>query len=465
MVEEFGGLISSGHLRAGDKLPSVRQLSLQHRISVSTAISTLRELEVRGLAEARPQSGYYVRAPRVRAPEPAMSRPRSRAQAVSVSDLINQLVAAFDQPGAAPLGAALPDPDLLPLASLQRALARLSRSRPEYLARYGAPEGALRLRQKISERYLQFGTAIGTDELLITHGCAEALNLALRATCSPGDSIAIESPCYYGFLQILESLGLKACEVPTHPRDGLSVEALEKILAGPGGRSIKACLVSSNHSNPLGSTMPDAAKATLVQLCKRHNIGLIDDDLYGELHYAGPQPAPLRRFDPDGDTLLCSSFSKTLAPGARVGWIAAGRRVQQIRQLKFSGSISTGALMQEAIASVMEGSGYDRHLRRLRIACETQVHRAMELVLDYFPKGTLAAQPNGGFLLWVELPPGSDVLKLYRQAAAEGIEFAPGPLFSPAAGFGNALRLNCGHRMTPRIERAIVRLGELARSA
>lgn len=462
LAEEIGGLISAGKLRAGERLPSVRALSEQRRVSATTAVAVLRELELRGLAEARPQSGYYVRTPRLALAEPAMSRPRARAQKVTVSGLIGNLTAAFERPDAAPLGAALPDPELLPRAPLQRALARLARSRPELVFSYGPPEGSVALRRHIAARYRELGVDVAEGELVITNGCMEAINLALRATCRPGDSVAIESPCYYGFLQVLEALGLKAQEVPTHPREGLSVEALERLLGGSEGRSIKACLLSANNSNPLGATMPDAAKAALARLCRQRKVALIEDDLYGELHYAGPRPLPLRGFAGEGPSLLCSSFSKTVAPGARIGWIAAGALTARVRELKFAGSVTTGGLMQEAIAELMRGSSYARHLRRLRAAAQSQVQRGISLVLEYFPPGTRVAQPAGGFLLWVELPKGTDALRLYERAAAEDIEFAPGALFSASGSFGNALRLACGRVMTPRIERAITRLGQLA---
>ncbi|MFP5304831.1 MAG: PLP-dependent aminotransferase family protein, partial [Gammaproteobacteria bacterium] len=226
------------------------------------------------------------------------------------------------------------------------------------------------------------------------------------------------------------------------------------------GRGIKACLLSPAHSNPSGATMADAEKAALVALCRRHGVALIEDDLYGELQFSGRRRLPLRHFD--ADVILCGSFSKTLAPGARVGWIAAARHAEPVRRLKFAASVTTAPLLQEAVAELLEGGVYDRHLRRFRAACELQLRHATRLVLEAFPEGTRVMQPDGGFLLWVQLPVGTDALELYRRAIAEGIEFAPGALFG--SGFADCLRLNCGHRITPRIERAIRRLGALARA-
>lgn len=467
IADQLGTLIRSGRIGAGTRLPSVRELAQQHRVSVATAVGALRTLEFRELAEARPRSGYFARLPRAAVAEPAMSRPPLRARSVKVSDVIAQM---FSAGGArdldpVPLGAALPDPELLPVKALQRVTARLARTAPRLLSGYGLLDGSPRLRRWLVARYLRSGAMLDESELLITNGCMEALNLALRAVCAPGDGVAVESPCYFGFLQVIEALGLKACAVPTHPRHGLSVDALERALSGPDGRGIKACLLSPAHSNPSGATMSDADKAALLALCRRHGVALIEDDLYGELQFSGPRPRPLRSFDERGEVILCGSFSKTLAPGAHVGWIAAGPHAEPVRRLKFAASASTPPLVQEAIVELLEGGIYDRHLRRLRAACEAQLRQATRCVLESFPEGTQVAQPDGGFLLWLQLPAGSDTLALYRRAAAEGLEFAPGPLFGSSAGFAGALRINCGHRITPRVERAIRRLGALAGAA
>jgi DNA-binding transcriptional MocR family regulator len=467
IADDIAGQIHSGRIAAGSRLPSVRELAAQRKVSIATAIGALRALEFRELVEARPRSGYFARLPPPAAPEPPISRPPSRTRSVKVSDVITQMFSTADAqaPRSVPLGAAFPDPELLPTQALQRATARLARTSPRLLSGYGPLEGSPRLRRWIAARYLRSSTAIDASELVVTNGGMEALQLALRAVCVPGDAVAVESPCYFGFLQVLETLNLKACEIPTHPRSGLSVEALERVLNSPTGRSIKACLLCPTHSNPLGATMTDADKAALVELCRRHKVALIEDDLYGELQYTERRPLPLRHFDPQGEVMLCSSFSKTLAPGARVGFIAAGRNTERVRALKFAASVSTAPLMQEALAKVLDGSLYDRHLRRLRAACEQQVQQAMRCILEAFPEGTRAVQPSGGFLLWVQLPDGADTLALYRRAAMEGVEFAPGPLFSSRGAFVDSLRLNCGHRMTPRIEAAFRRLGELARTA
>lgn len=465
IADDIAHLIHDGRIAAGSQLPSVRELATQRGVSATTAVSALRTLERWELAEARPRQGYFARLPPQRAPEPQIGAPPLRNRDVRISDVIARMFPgeSLSSARSVPLGAALPDPDLLPIRTLQRTTARLARTSPQLLSGYGPLEGSRRLRQWLATHYLRCQTVLDPAELVITNGGMEALELALGAVCQPGDTVAVESPCYFGFLQVIEALKLKACEVQTHPRTGLSVEALRTILTGPSGLAIKACLLCPTASNPLGATMPDANKKALVELCRTHHVALVEDDLYGELQYTERRPRPLRHFDTNADVILCGSFSKTLAPGARVGYIAAGRYAQRVRALKFATSVSTAPLMQTALAEVLESTLYERHLRRLRSACQAQVQQTMRCIAEYFPPGTRVVQPSGGFLLWVQLPTGSRSLEIYREAADEGLEFAPGPLFSASGqGFSDSLRLNCGHRVTSDTQAALQRLGAIA---
>jgi DNA-binding transcriptional MocR family regulator len=463
IAEELARLIETQALRPGERLPSVRRLARQKRISATTAVASLRSLERRGLIEARPQSGYFVRLRAQALAEPRLPRPRSSARPVGISGLIARLNEASLDPQIAPLGAAIPDPDLFPGRSLRRELAAATRREPRILTEYARDvAGHPLLRQEIVRHYAQLGCALHEDELTITNGCMEALNLAVRAVARAGDTIAVESPTYFGFLQIYESLGLKVLEVPTHPRDGLVVEALQERLAGRGGRAIRACVVIGNFSNPSGATLSDARKQQLVEVCARADIALIEDDIYGDLQHAGARPVPCKTFDANGGVMLCSSFSKTLAPGARVGFVSGGRWLDDIRLKKAITSVATPRVLQETLATYMHAGRYERHLVRLRRAFAEQVAHVAAVVEASFPAGTRLSRPQGGFVLWVELPGDIDTLAVYEQARAQGLDFAPGPLFSPAAGrYRNCLRLNCGKRWNAQLERALLRLGAL----
>ena len=327
------------------------------------------------------------------------------------------------------------------------------------------PPGSEALRRQVAKRSLEWGSTIAPDEIITTCGGTEALALALRAVTKSGDTVAVESPTYFGVLQVIESLGMKALEIPTHPREGISLEALS--LACERER-VKACLLMCNVSNPLGSVMPDIAKKRLVQMLAGHGIPLIEDLVYGDLYFARTPPRAAKAYDKQGMVMLCSSFSKTLAPGFRVGWVAPGRYCAQVEKLKFVSSVGNPELLQLTVAEFLENGGYDHQLRSLRRAFADRIGRTQRAVCEHFPAGTRVTSPAGGFVLWVELPKGVnasvDSLALYEAAMREGISIAPGPMFSASDRYRNCIRLNCGCAWTPAIERALARLGQLAKA-
>ncbi len=460
IADELAALIQSGQLKVGDRLPSVRRLVRQKGVSASTAIAALRAVEHRGFAIARPQSGYFAKPPRLAVDEPVATRTLGNARAVGIDSVMLQVIDASRDPAFAPLGAAAPDPELFPTRRLQRVLASIARRKPHLLGEYGlAYHGADSLRHQLLRRYADIGCTVAPEEILVTNGCTEALNLALRAVTRPGDTVAIESPVYYCILQVLQNLGLKALEIASHPSEGMRVDALAEALKGRKGRAVKACLVSTNFSNPTGATMSDTDKRRLVQLCSERRVPLIEDDIYGDLQHVGPRPRPAKAFDADGNVILCSSFSKTLAPGARIGWMCGGRFADGLRVAKFASSGASPAVLQEVIAEVLRSGGYERHLAKLRGTYARYVATAAAAVSRHFPAGTRMTQPRGGFVIWVELPAGIDTLKLFEAAIRQAVNFAPGPLFSATGRYRNFLRLNCGRRWTSELEAAVARLG------
>ena len=453
--------IRVGSLKAGDRLPSLRQLSEQHSVSVATAVQAYRSLENQRLIEARPKSGYFVLPRPRRNPEPRMSSPPARARYVGVNEFVMQYLACSEMPGVAPLGCATPAPGLYPAGKLLHLMAQLARREPELVSRYPTTGGHPKLQAAIARRSVEWGCALAPEDIVITNGCTEALNLALRAAATPGDTIALESPTYFTLLQIIESLGMKALEIPTHPREGISLEALD--LATRDAGKVQALLLIPNFSNPLGSLMPDAKKARLVQMLGARAIPIIEDDIYGEAYFGRSRPFVAKAWDTTGNVLLCSSFTKNLAPGFRIGWIAPGRYRDAVAQLKFISSISTPELPQLAIAEFMANGGYDHHLRKLRAAFARQVQRMAEAVAEHFPPECRISQPAGGFVLWVEMPENVDAVALFEAARGRGIAISPGSMFSATGRYGNCIRLNCGHPVTPALERAVARLGELVK--
>ena len=462
LAHRLSQAITTGSLRAGDRLPSVRQLSVQHRVSISTAMQAYRALENRRLIEARPKSGYFVLSQPHRLPEPAASAPPPAARFVGVNDYVMEYLACSERPGVAPLGCATPHESLYPGEKLHRLMASIGRRRPELAVRYVMSAGTDALRTAIARRSVDFGCALDPDDIVVTNGCTEALNLALRAVARPGDTIALESPTYFTLLQIIESLGMKALEIPTHPREGVSLEALELATREPG--AVKAVMLIPNFSNPLGSLMPDDKKERLVRMLEARGIPLIEDDLYGESHFGRSRPFVAKKWDGSGNVLLCSSFTKSVAPGFRIGWIAPGRFRREVELLKFISSVATPELPQLAIAQFIADGGYDHHMRKLRAAFARQVEQMSEAVAQHFPSECRLTQPSGGFVLWVELPPQVDSVRLFEAARDHGIAIGPGPMFSNSGRYRNFIRLNCGHPMTARLELAVARLGELVRA-
>lgn len=460
LADDVAGLIAAGVLRAGERLPSVRRLAEERRVSVSTAVQAFRQLEVRGLVEARPQSGFYVRA-RPAAPAAAgMRATPDTPVAVALNQRLVEVLQANQRPGVVPLGAALPAPGLLPVAALHRRYASVARRHPHLLE--GASHTDIndpQLVRQLARRSLGWENPLDAGAITITNSCTEAMSLCLRAVTRPGDTVAIESPAYYVMLQLLESLGLKALEIPTDPETGLSVPALD--LATRDGK-VAAVLLVPNASNPLGSVMPDTHKKKLAQLAATRGLPVIEDDIYGDLCYGAQRPWPLKAFDAAGQVMLCASFSKSLSPALRIGYVAAGRHHAAVALQKTLSSGATNPVTQRVLAESLESSAYERHVRGLRRHFQNQVERTIDAVARHFPAGTRTTRPGGGLVLWVELPGSIDTAALWRRAIAENIGFVPGDLFSPSGLYRHCLRLNCGNPWSESIAAGLRRLGEMA---
>ena len=451
--------IRAGSLKAGDRLPSVRQISNQNQVSIATAMQAYRWLENQRLIEARPKSGYFVMSRQPRMAEPSISSPPPAAAFVGVTRLVMEYVACSERTAVVPLGCATPSETLFPAQKLTRLLNAAARRRPALLSHYGMSMGHPALRNAIARRAVEFGCSLVPEDIVVTNGCTEALNLALRAVAAPGDTIALESPTYVALLQLIESLGMKALEIPTHPRDGISLDALELATREPG--AVKAVMLIPNFSNPLGSLMPDQNKERLVRMLEQRGIPLVEDDIYGEAYFGSARPLVAKAWDRSGNVLLCGSFTKTVAPGFRIGWIAPGRFRERVEMIKFITSITTPELPQVAIADFIGNGGYDHHLRKLRAAFAQQVRRTAEAVLEHFPAGCRITAPEGGFVLWVELPVQVDSIELFRAARDQNIALAPGPMFTASGRYGNFVRLNCGHPWSARLDLALAKVGEL----
>jgi DNA-binding transcriptional MocR family regulator len=458
LADRIANLIRQGTYPPGGRIPSVRQMSQQQNLSISTVLQAYSLLERQGLIEPRPQSGYFVRAQTYeRLPEPETSSPRRDPSLVSLHELVVMLIHESANPNLIQLGAALPHLDDRLIQKINQIFAKIIRQQGVNAHQYQFPPGLDSLRLQIARRMVNAGCTLSPSDILITSGGTEAINFSLHAVCRPGDIVAIESPSYFATLQMLEVHGLRALEIPTHPRDGISLEALEFAIEHD---PVRAVIVISNFNNPLGSQIPEERKKALVDLLARHDIPLIENDVSGELYFGEKRPLVCKAFDTKGLVILLSSFSKDISPGLRLGWIAPGRFSAEVEWLKLTLSASSPTLPQMAVAEFLESGGYDHHLRRIRREYARNVQLMSDAVMRYFPEGTRLTRPAGGFVLWVQLPEKVDSLELYKIALQGGITLAPGHVFSATSQFSNFIRLNAA-TFNYSIERALERLGEM----
>jgi DNA-binding transcriptional MocR family regulator len=452
-------MIQGRSFRPGDRLPSVRQFSRERRVSIPTALHAYATLEMRGLLEARPKSGFYVCSRRADAiPELLLPDTAPRVSDLAETDPLDLMRHDEYEPDKVQFGTAVPSPELLAGTRLARALAGVARRLGPAGANYGPPEGPLALRREIARRSLSAGLNLSPDDLAVTLGATEAIALALRATCLPGDTVVVESPTFFGLLRQLREMGLKALPIAVDAAEGIDLDALARVLART---RVAALLLVPNFHNPVGFVMPDARKRELVRLAASRGLPIIEDDIYGDMPHAGARPHALKAFDPGGTVIHCGSFSKSIAPGYRVGYIAAGKWQQRVLGLKKIQSGGNPLLPSLAVAEFLRTGGYDRYLRRFRESCRRQVDQMREAIGHFFPPDIRLSRPAGGYILWCELAPQVDAMRLFHRARAASIAIAPGPFFSSDGGFRNFIRLSCGYPWSPKVERGVDVLGQL----
>jgi DNA-binding transcriptional MocR family regulator len=459
VADRIQSLINKRILKVGDKLLSVRALSKEQGISLSTAFQAYYHLESKGLIEARPQSGYYVKySPEHVLDLPNICDPIDDALPVSVDDMINSVYLDLRSDKLVNFAMAAPSFSLLPIAKLNKAVMHTLRETKTSCTNYEHVQGNLLLRKQIVRQAFNWGGRLGEDDVVITAGCVEALSLCVKAITKPGDAVAIESPTYFAIFQVMESHGLKVVEIPSNPQTGIDLDYLEQAIPR---FDIKACLFVPNFNNPLGSCMPDENKKRLVEMLAKNEIPLVEDDIYGELYFGKTRPKTCKSFDKKGLVLHCGSFSKSLAPGYRIGWTIPGRFKEKVIRLKRMHTVSTNTLAQSAIANFLENGRYELHLRHLRKALYTQSLRYMQAICEYFPEDTRITRPTGGFTLWIEMNKKVNGFKLHKKALKHNIGIAPGQIFSSQARFENCFRISYAEPWCERIEDGIKTLGKL----
>jgi DNA-binding transcriptional MocR family regulator len=460
LVDEIEQKIMIGTYQPGEKLPSIRKLHKQSNLSISTIYHAYVELEAMGLVQARPKSGYYVNPVALqRLKVPKFQKTSYPPKKVKLSSMINSVISAISNPHLLPLGSTVTDSDLLPFKYFSRILKDLSHKELQGMISYSLSEGFPELRRQIALRTVGVIDGITPGDIVITNGCMEAVALSLLASTQPGDTVAIETPTNFGFLQLLKELGLLVVEVPTDPQHGVDVDELERIFRQD---KIKACLLVPNFHNPLGAIMSDGKKQCLVELLSEYEIPVIEDDISAELYFGKQHPLPLKAFDKKDLVITCSSFSKTLAPGLRIGWAIPGRRFKEkIQNLKAAISVTTSTLDQYLVSQYLAGGAYERHLRTLRNTLKKQIVRTAFAIQKYFPSETRLAIPSGGTLLWVQLPPKVDGLRVYQKALDHHIAIIPGVVCSNSRQFKNFIQISCGSPFTMKVEKGIATLGKI----
>lgn len=459
LARVLGERIEQGLYRPGDRLPSVRALSTEHGVSLSTVQQAYRVLEDNGLAAPRPKSGFFVTEGKALPALPEVSRATQRPVDISQWDHVVEMVREGPSKQIMALGRGMPDITSPTLKPLLRSLARLSRRMDMPGLYYDTLYGTPALREQIARVLVDSGCRLGADDLLITAGCHEALSCSVRAVCQPGEIVAVDSPSFFGSMQTLQGLGMKALEIPTDPLTGISLQALELALEQ---WPIKVIQLNPNCNNPFGYIMPEANKRALLTLAQRYDVAIIEDDVYGDLAYEYPRPRTIKSFDTDGRVLLCSSFSKTLAPGLRVGWVAPGRYREQVAHMKYIGSGCTATQPQLAVADFIAGGHYEPHVRRMRGQYQQSRDEMTAWVSRYFPAGTRVSRPRGGFMLWLELPEPFDSIVLNQALKPQGVQIAVGSIFSASGKYRNCLRMNFAARSTAQIEEAVRKVGQTA---
>lgn len=454
--------IEAGLYQSGERLPSVRTLSNEHSVSISTVQQAYHLLEDRQLITPQPRSGYYVTPRKHTPPAPAISRPAQRPVEITQWGCVLDRLNEEPDSDAIPFGSGSPDMCQSTMAPLWKAMTRIMQAQDSRVLNYDPVYGSHALREQVARLAIDSGCHLNPADIIITHGCHEALMVAIRAACQEGDIVAVESPAFHGIMQKLRGSKIKVIEIPTDSSTGISVEALKLALEQ---WPIKAVMLVPNCNNPLGFIMPEQRKRELLSLAQCYDIAIIEDDVYGDLAFEYPRPITIKSLDTDGRVLLCSSFSKTVAPGLRVGWIAPGRYFDRVVYMKYTGTGASASHPQLAIAEFIKSGGYQTHLRRMRKYYQQNLEKFTCRVREYFPCGICVSRPQGGFMMWIELPEHFDSVRLSLELSEAKVQFVIGSLFSASGKYRNCLRLNYGLPYSDKVDQALRKLSKAVECA
>ncbi|SIS91242.1 transcriptional regulator, GntR family [Chryseobacterium ureilyticum] len=452
--------IKSETLQFGDRLPSLRSAQKLYNVSLNTVKQAYMELESRSLVESRPKYGYYVsQTSQRKLALPSVAKMKVSEGENTPEDLIGKVFGTIAGTDVTQFALGIPGKSLLPVAQMKKCMINVIKAKHDSGTNYEPVQGSEKLRREIAKWSIVMEGKITEDDLVITSGAMNGVYNCLMAVTKPGDCVAVESPVYFGILQAIQLLGLKAVEIPTHPITGVDLDALKKVLP-----KLSACCFVVNYNNPLGFQMPDDNKKELVKMLTEHNVPLVEDDVYGNIYFGAGRPKPCKFYDEAGIVMWVGSVSKTLAPGYRVGWVAPGKFKEKIIRQKLVQTVSSPSLFSDVIADFLEHGRYDHHLRMFRKKLYANYLQIQKSVTQYFPDNTKISEPKGGFMLWLELDKRICTEDLYDEAVSQKVNFAPGRMFSQYNQYQNCMRLNYALEWTDRVESDLEKLGKMIKN-
>lgn len=457
LAKDIQQLIENETWRAGEKIPSVRVMSRSVSVSASTVLQAYQLLESQGWIKAKPQSGYFVSPDMERGQLQPVNNPLSQ---IEYKDELYEYLRNSSQVET-PFGLAIPDAGLYPFQTLTRHLASAGRKMPANSAFTDLPPGNEQLRRLIAQRYLRNGIVVSHQDIVITSGAMEALNLSLQVASKSGDDVVIEDPVFYGAIEATQRHQLNVVTVAVNPVNGIDLNGLEKAFRQ---KSVTACWLMPNYQNPTGALYSDKSKKEIVELASRYNVSIIEDDVYSELHFTENQPKPLKYWDDEDRVLLCGSFSKSLCPGYRIGWVVNRKLSERIQKQQLLSTLSSSFPIQQGIAHYLQYESYDNHLRKLRKELCHRQQQYKNFIRETFPIGTQIFVPSGGYFLWLTFPEQLRVSEVYHQLISEGISFGYGSLFSAQGRSQNHMRLNISFELNVKTETALKRIAEQVNS-
>ncbi|MFZ5652259.1 MAG: PLP-dependent aminotransferase family protein [Bacillota bacterium] len=373
------------------------------------------------------------------------------------SSAIREILKVTESPGVISFAGGLPAPELFPLKEMRKVFSEVMEGDPSVL-QYSATEGYQPLRRHISGGMAKNGITAGPDQILLTNGSQQALDLLAKIFIDPGDVVAVESPGYLGALQVFSGYQARFAGLASDD-GGLVVESMERVLRE---HSPKLIYLTPTFSNPTGVTMAADRRQRVVDLLEKYRVPLIEDDPYSQLRYMGDPVPPLKALDRCGQVIYLSTFSKTIAPGFRLGWIAAGPEViERLVLAKQGADLHTGTLVQRVVHRYLTSCDTGRHIEKIKSEYLLRRNTMISAMEKLFPGDVKWTRPEGGMFLWVTLPRHMDSLPLLEEAVARKVAFVPGsPFFHDESGH-NHMRLNFSNSTPPQIEEGVERLGSL----